>query len=238
MTLPSNLGMNEINFNQWPLGHLDTHDQRLELSMLSAAGYSWQDPYDIVEIFEKEVAEFAGAKYAVAVDCCSHGLFLCLKYLQAQGTITIPAQTYVSVPMQILHAGCQINFEEIAWSGTYQLKPYPIWDSAVRWRSGMYQGDLQVLSFQIKKRLPIGRGGMILTDSHEEYQWFKRACHDGRNLKTLYVHDVFTIGWHYYMTPEDAARGLILLQTRKKDFPDSADHTNYVDLRNYEIFKK
>lgn len=229
--------MTNQNFTQWPLGKLEPSDQRLELSQLASIGYSWQDAYDIVEIFEKEVAEFAGSRYAVAVDCCSHGIFLCLKYLKAAGTITIPAQTYVSVPMQILHAGCQIEFEDLEWSGLYQLKPYPIWDSAVRWKSNMYQGDLQVLSFQIKKRLPIGKGGMILTDSQDAYKWLKTASHDGRNMNTVYIHNDFTLGWHYYMTPEDAARGLILLQSRKKDFPDSANNTNYVDLRKFRVFK-
>ena len=36
-----------------------------------------------------------------------------------------------------------------------ELKPYNIWDGAVRWRKGMYVGNdaLQVVSFQIKKRV-------------------------------------------------------------------------------------
>lgn len=235
--MQKNLDTNKVNFNQWPLGNLDKWDQRTELDTLCSLGYKWGDPYDVVDIFEKEVAEFAGATYGIAVDCCSHGIFLCLKYLKAHGTISIPANTYVSVPMQILHAGCQVEFEEIPWSGVYQLKPYPIWDGAVRWRPGMYSGGLQVVSFQLKKRLPIGKGGMILTNDAAAYQWLKRARHDGRDLNTIYTHDDFALGWHYYMTPEDAARGLILLQSRKKDFPDSANNTNYVDLRNYRVFQ-
>jgi dTDP-4-amino-4,6-dideoxygalactose transaminase len=38
-------------------------------------------------MFEKKVAAFAGSKYAVSVDCCSHGLFLSLKYLQSTGEL-------------------------------------------------------------------------------------------------------------------------------------------------------
>jgi dTDP-4-amino-4,6-dideoxygalactose transaminase len=41
----------------------------------------------------------------------------------------------------------------------------------------MYVGldALQVVSFQIKKRIPIGRGGIILTDDFEAYKWLKMA---------------------------------------------------------------
>ena len=40
----------------------------------------------------------------------------------------------------------------------------------------MYIGgdNFQTLSFQIKKRLPIGRGGMILTDD-KKYDWLVKA---------------------------------------------------------------
>jgi len=225
-------------YNEWPLGQVPKEIQRPELEQLAALGYTWRDPYDIVAEFERQVAEFAGAKYGIAVDCCSHGLFLSLKYLRATGVVTVPANTYISVPMNIMHAGCAVDFESIPWQGMYQLKPYPIWDAAVRWHSNMYQGGLHVVSFQLKKRIPIGRGGMILTDDEQAYQWLRRARHDGRSPDTPYIDDDIALpGWHYYMTPEDAARGLLLLQNRLADFPDSADYTNYDDLRQRKIFR-
>ena len=33
-----------------------------------------------VQEFENAIAKFFGAPYAVAVDCCTHGLELCLRY--------------------------------------------------------------------------------------------------------------------------------------------------------------
>jgi hypothetical protein len=72
------------NFTSWPGGELSKQLQRPELEQVRAAGYPWKDARDLVETFERKVADFAGARYGVAVDCCSHGLFLCLKYLQAQ----------------------------------------------------------------------------------------------------------------------------------------------------------
>ena len=41
--------------------------------------------FDTVEQFERTIADFYGAPYAVAVDCCTHGIELCLRYhLQQQ----------------------------------------------------------------------------------------------------------------------------------------------------------
>ena len=37
------------------------------------------DPWDIVNLFEKKVSKFCGSKYAVAVDCCTNAIFLSLK---------------------------------------------------------------------------------------------------------------------------------------------------------------
>jgi dTDP-4-amino-4,6-dideoxygalactose transaminase len=162
---------NDYKYNPWPLGHIPENSQRPDLNLVKAAGYEFNDPRDLIDIFEAKVAKFAGSNYAVAVDCCSHGLFLCLKYLKAIGTVTIPKQTYISVPMQIMHAGCEVTFENLEWNGMYQLKPYPIFDSAVRWNKGMYSGGFQVLSFQIKKRIPIGKGGMILTNDPLAAEW-------------------------------------------------------------------
>ena len=229
--------MSKFQYNPWPLGHIHEDLQRPELAKLKTLGYKFTDPREVIELFENKVANFAGSKYAVAVDCCSHGIFLSLKYLNASGTISIPAQTYISVPMQILHSGCKVKFEDIHWKGMYQLKPYPIFDSAVRWNKGMYQGGFQVLSFQIKKRIPIGRGGMILTDDKSAYDWLKKASYDFRDLTIPYPQNIYEfVGWHYYMTPEDAARGLILMDQTPNFNEDIASWVNYPDISRNPVF--
>ena len=40
--------------------------------------------FQVIADFEKEVAKFFDAPYAVAVDCCTHGLELCLRYKKAK----------------------------------------------------------------------------------------------------------------------------------------------------------
>jgi len=104
--------MENKEYTVWPVGRLPKEWQRPELDQLKAAGYDWNDPRDAIDMFEKKVAKFAGSKYAVALDTCSHGLFLCMKYMKCKGKITIPKNTYVSPAMQIIHAGCEVEFED------------------------------------------------------------------------------------------------------------------------------
>ena len=35
--------------------------------------------FEIVKKFEDKIAEFFGAPFGVAVDCCTHGIELCLR---------------------------------------------------------------------------------------------------------------------------------------------------------------
>ena len=232
----------KYKYNEWPLGRLPKELERPELDLIKSMGYEWSDPRDVIDMFEKKVAEYSGSKYAVVLDCCSNGIFLCMKYLQSIGElkseeiIKIPNQTYVSVPMQILHAGQKFELEELEWSGVYQLKETRIWDSAGRFTENMFVGgnSLQVLSFQIKKIIPIGRGGMILNDDQEAYNWLNLACYDGRDLTTPYTSDehIKVLGYHMYMTPEDAARGIILMDNRPDSNVDCQNNTMYPPLNN------
>jgi hypothetical protein len=210
------------NYTSWPSGKLPLEFQRPEIQQLQERGYTVNDARDAVDIFESKVAEFAG-----------------VKYLNATGTITIPSRCYVSIPQHIIHAGCQVEFEDIEWSGVYQLKPYPVYDGATRWQRGMYKGGFHVVSFQIKKRIPIGRGGMILTDDSDAYRWLKKASYDGRDLAVPQWEDDYEImGWHYYMTPEDAARGIMLMDQVPEYTEDCGSHKQYSDLSEKTLFKK
>ena len=99
--------------------------------------------------------------------------------------------------------------------------------------------SLQVVSFQLKKRVPIGRGGMILTNNEEAYRWLKKAVYDGRDLTIGYMDDDFEFaGWHMYMTPEDAARGIILMDQIPEVNEDSGGWNNYSDLSTKGVFKR
>ena len=195
------------------------------------------NPFKIVEMFEETVADYTGASYAVSVDSCTSALFLCCKYLQVD-TVTIPAKTYLSVPQSILHAGGKISFSEKDWKGIYQLEPYPIYDSAKRFTSGMYiPGSFMTLSFHIKKHLKMGKGGMILTDNKEAAEWLLRARYEGRSKVKYHEDNIEICGWNMYMTPQEAAHGLMLMQNYPEHMSDIPEDPPYRDLREFELFK-
>jgi dTDP-4-amino-4,6-dideoxygalactose transaminase len=199
------------------------------------------NPYKIVQMFEEEIALYTNSPYAVSLDSCTNALFLCCKYLEVK-EVTIPCKTYLSVPMSIIQAGGEVIFDKNPdtnhWSGLYQLKPYPIFDSAKRLTSNMYQsGTFMCLSFHIKKSLGIGKGGMILTDNKEAYDWFKKARYEGRSEKYYKEDNISMLGWNMYMTPQEAAQGLCLLQNYPENVSDSHELNGYRDLTEFDVFK-
>jgi len=206
--------------------------------LLKKQGYKITNPWDVVKVFEQKVAAYAGSKYAIALDNCSNALFLCLTYNKCKGEIIIPAKTYVSVPFSIMHAGCIPVFEEKEWSGKYNLEPTNIVDAATMFKKNMYvPGTLHCISFHLKKVLKLGKGGMILTDDKEAYEWFQSASKIGRHVDKLYKDDYFDIvGWNMFMPPEQAAKAILLFEELGDDNPNAGGSEIYHDLRKHSIF--
>lgn len=201
------------------------------------------NPYKIVKMFEEEIAEYTNAPYVVTVDSCTNALFLCCKYKKV-GKVEIPSKTYLSVPQSILHAEGEVIFNQShdanSWTqrGMYELKPYGIWDCAKLFTSNMYKpGSLMCLSFHIKKNLAIGKGGAILTDDPEAVAWFKKARYEGRSEKMYHEDDISTLGWNMYMTPQEAAHGLALMQNYPEHNPPQSENNGYRDLTEFPVFK-
>lgn len=199
------------------------------------------NPYKIVQMFEEEIATYTNAPYAISVDSCTNALFLCCKYLQVK-EVTIPSKTYLSVPQSIIHAGGEVIFDKREetnnWIGTYQLKPYPIWDAAKRFTSNMYiPGSFMCLSFHMKKHLKLGKGGMILTDDEKAYNWFKRARYEGRGEKLYHEDDIDMLGWNMYMIPQLASVGLAAMQNMPLNNDDLGENNGYRDLTEFTVFK-
>jgi dTDP-4-amino-4,6-dideoxygalactose transaminase len=141
--------------------------------------------------------------------------------------------------MAVKHAGYEVNFVDDEWVGTYQLSPFALYDSAVRFTQGMYKDGFQCLSFHIKKHIPIGRGGMILTDDKKAATGLRGARYDGRPSPFWKdVKDIQMCGWHMYMTPDQAARGVELFHRLPKLNYDLASWRDYsVDLSTLKAFK-
>lgn len=207
--------------------------------------YTIKDSWDWVTHFEEEVADYCGSQYAIACDSNTNALRLLLHYIDVKNReIRIPANTYVSVPNQIILSGNKPVLETIKWEGMYELGNTSIVDAATAFHKDMYLEYLDsfmVLSFHFKKILNIGQGGMILTNDKDFEEWARPMIYDGRHKNKLYQDDEFEcIGWHMYMSPESAKRGLEIFHSDKiKDYNEPCGSSEtYKDLRQQKIYRK
>jgi len=204
--------------------------------------------YKITEEFEHQLSEYTGAPYVVTVDNMSNALFLALTFENVQGKeITIPARTYPSVPCEIIHAGGKVKFKPVVGKtlkGAYCLEPTNVWDSALRFTSNMYiPGTHMCISFTGPyKHFKLSKGGAILTDNYEAYLWFKRARYSGCRECSYHDDHFDMIGWNFYLMPELAARGLLLMNQfytvdgNKKQNPDL--ELPYPDLSQFPVYQQ
>ena len=192
----------------------------------------------VVESFEKDIADFYGSPYAVATDCCTHAIELCLIY-KAFKKIKIPSRTYISIPFLAKKLNIKWEWDEKPWTNFYTLGNTNIIDAAVLWKEKSYiPGTFMCLSFQFQKHLSLGRGGMILLDSKEAAKDLKKLSYDGREPNIPWRNqNIKSIGYHYYMTPETALEGLKKLPEAIIRKPKIWKFTDWPDLRNMEVFK-
>jgi len=194
--------------------------------------------FKVVSDFENEVAHWFGAPYGVAVDCCTHGIELCLRYNDIQ-SIEVPKRTYLSVPFLADKLGIELKWKDETWVNYYKIGGTNIYDAAVLWKEDSYiSGSFMCLSFQFQKHLSLGRGGMILTDNQEASIELKKMSYDGRHpLIPWREQNITTKGYHYYMAPETAANGLKKLPEAIKTKPKQWVITDWPDLTQMEVFK-
>jgi dTDP-4-amino-4,6-dideoxygalactose transaminase len=207
--------------------------------------------YKITEDFEKSLSDYTGAPYVITVDNQSNALFLSLYYEKnvkksiTGDTITIPSRTYPSVPCEIIHAGLKVDFYQVAGKtlkGSYNLIGSNVWDSALSFTHNMYKPNTHMcISFTGPyKHFKLSKGGAILTDDHDAYLWFKRARYSGRRECSYHDDHFDMIGWNFYMMPELAARGLLLMN-QFYNIDGSPKHNEdlelpYPDLSKFKIY--
>jgi dTDP-4-amino-4,6-dideoxygalactose transaminase len=189
--------------------------------------------------FETKVAEFFGAPYGIAVDCCTHGIELCLRHQNVK-SITVPKRTYLSVPMLANKLNIKLKWKDDKWNEFYWIEDTNIVDAAVLWRKNSYiPGTLMCVSFQFQKHLSLGRGGIILTDNKLTAIELKKMSYDGRLPDIPWrEQNITSLGYHYYMAPEIAEKGLEKLDKAINTPPKKWDLNEWPDLTKMEIFKK
>ncbi len=216
--------------------------ERPEFALLKDAGYHWDNSFDIIKIFEKKISSYTGAPYVTVTDCCTHSLELCLRYKILKNEtidgISLPANTYISVPMMLKKLKIPYKFEKKQWEGFYYLEPTNVIDMAIRFNKDCYiPNSYCCLSFGNKKVLKIYRGGAILTDNIDAHNYFQLARSDGRDLGIVPWTDQKTfdvLGFHYNLSIEDCGRGILLMDALAKNGKYNKDSfygsTCYPDL--------
>jgi dTDP-4-amino-4,6-dideoxygalactose transaminase len=191
-----------------------------------------------IEKFENKIAEFYGSPYAVATDCCTHAIELCLRY-ECYNNIIIPTHTYISVPFTCEKLNLKWKFEYQEWKDFYYLGNTNIIDAAVYWKeNGYIKNTYMCLSFQYRKHLSLGRGGAILLQNKKDYDILKKMSYDGRIPNIPWMEqDIDTIGYHYYMTPETALMGLEKLENAINLDPKCWNYCCYPNLKSMKVFR-
>lgn len=194
--------------------------------------------FEVVSEFEKNIAEFFGSKYAVAVDCCTHGVELCLRYTNSNN-ITCPKRTYISIPFLANKLNIELKWKDENWIDYYYITENVI-DAAVLWKANSYiPNTFMNISFQYKKHLSLGKGGMILTDNYESSIQLKKMSYDGRiPIIPWRDQNISMFGFHYYMTPETAQLGLDKLKNAIETTPRQWVVEDWPDLTTFDVFKK
>ncbi len=204
--------------------------------------------HSTTKLFEEEIAKYCGSPYCLAFDNASSAIYLALCYENIRGKeISIPERTYMSAVCEVINAGGIINFEQVEGNtikGAYNFKPTRVWDSALYFSADMFiPNSLMCLSFTgAYKTFKLSKGGAIILDDLDAYNWIKKARNSGRN-DVSYHEDNFTmLGKNSYMMPELAIRGLLLIQ-QFYNVDNSKKHNEpvelpYPKLSNWDVYKQ
>jgi len=195
---------------------------------------SWNSVFE----FESLVSKWFGARYGIAVDSCTHGIELCLRYIGVD-EVEVPKRTYLSIPFLSNKLNVPLRWKDEDWRDYYEIGNSGVYDAAVLWReNGYIPNTMMCLSFQFQKHLSLGRGGMILLDDEDSFRSLRKMVYDGREPNVPWKdQNIDTIGYHYYMTPETAELGIKKFKDAINKTPRKWKLDDWPDLTQLEVFK-
>ena len=194
--------------------------------------------FQIVQEFEKDIAKFFGAPFAVAIDSCTHGIELALRYTNAN-KISVPKRTYISIPFLASKLNIELEWRDEDWLDYYYVTDKVV-DAAVLWKQNSYiPNTMMGISFQYQKHLSLGRGGILLLDDEDAAIEIKKMSYDGRlPIIPWREQNISTVGYHYYMTPETAKLGLDKLPSAIETQPRQWVVSDWPDLTEMKVFEE
>jgi dTDP-4-amino-4,6-dideoxygalactose transaminase len=193
----------------------------------------------IIGEFEKQVANFVGAKYACTIHSATMAIFFSLLEKESQ-TIDIPSIIPPVVPNAIITAGHSVSFNDnIEWVGnSYVLKQfddYKIIDSAQQLDENQFKNqandeDLMIFSFYPTK--PVGSidGGMIVSNDKEKIDRLRTLSRYGMSQSNnSWERKIIMPGWKMYMNSVQcyiAQKNFKKLQEKQKRFDEIREYYN------------
>jgi dTDP-4-amino-4,6-dideoxygalactose transaminase len=164
---------------------------------------------------EEKIADYAGAKYAVAVKSCTDAIFLSLKSLGKNVTCTVPSLSTTRFMNAIVYAGCNYEFtDNTTWVGheymLYESDSTSIIDSAQRLDKNQFCNECKaddLLLFSNYPTKPLGglQGGFVVSDNEDKINWIRQASYFGESFhKDSWKGKSNFIGWQMYMNSVEA----------------------------------
>ena len=196
---------------------------------------------NVVEEFEKTIAEHVGAKYACSINSATNAIFLSM--LNKNVTVDLPSMIPPVVANALVTSGNKINFvDNVEWVGDsyvlHQFDDYKIVDSAQKLEENQFEKecnseDLMFFSFYPTKPLGGSDGGIIVTDDYEKYRWFKSAVLNGMSYaNNNWERKISFPGYKMYM---NSIQAQICLNNFKTFEEKMSSLQNLVDIYNREL---
>ena len=163
----------------------------------------------VVKRFEREFAEYVGAKYSCGVNSGTSAIFLSL--LNSKSVVSVPSIIPPVVLNAIILSGNSISFvDNVSWVGDsyilHRFKDYKIIDSAQKVEQDQFKKeanpeDIMIFSFYPTK--PVGSidGGMIVSDDKDKIDWFQKAVLNGTSSsRDSWERKIHFPGWKFYLS--------------------------------------
>ncbi len=200
---------------------------------------------DIVVKFEKQIAEYVGAKYACAVNSATNAIFLIftMEYFLKPRVIKIPSMIPPVVANALITSNNKVEFtDDVKWVGNsytlYKFRTYKVIDSAQKLERNQFRkeckpDDLMIFSHYPTKPLGGADGGLIVTDDYKKYKWFKEAVLNGMTYsENNWERGISFPGFKMYMNSIQAQ----ILMNNFKNFKKKINTLgNLVDIYNREL---
>lgn len=195
--------------------------------------------------FEDAIAEYAGYKYAIAVNSATSGLFVAYRATELTGTVALPALTFVATANMLLAVGGIPVIRDIdvdTWTSEtaisvsfagYPIKtPVFVIDDAHYLHSDMAKPSyclVSVTSLHPLKHITSGEGGVIFTNDEYLYREMSKLVDQGRGRGN----SRFGFGYNFRLPDINSALALSQL----KRHPETLAHKRLLAHEYYRLLE-